>query len=58
VGHSSGEVTMSHGVQASWVEGLAIASDERGHWVTCVSELWDAALVGSSESAPAIGHET
>jgi hypothetical protein len=52
VGHSPGEVPMSRGHLASWVEGLAMACDERGTWAPYIGELWDALLVGSPESAP------
>ena len=39
VGHSLGEVVMSHGRLASWVEGSAMAGDERGHWAPYVGKL-------------------
>ena len=31
VGHFVGELVMSHGPLASWVENLAMVSDERGY---------------------------
>jgi len=56
VGHSLGEIAMSHGCLVFGVEGLAVASGERGPWAPYVGKLWDAAPMGSFESAPAIGH--
>jgi hypothetical protein len=58
VGHSSGELAMSHGPQASWVEALAMASYERGRQSPYVGELRDAGPVGSSKSMSAMGHGT
>ena len=55
-GHSLGKLAMSHGPLASWVEVLAMASDEGGHLSPYVGELWDAASEGSSESVSAMNH--
>ena len=38
-GHSLGEITKSHGRLVFGVEGLAMASGERGPWAPYVGEL-------------------
>ena len=50
VGHSLGEIVVSHGHLVSQVEVSAMASNERGHWAPHVGALQDAASRGSSES--------
>ena len=52
MGHSLGEIAVSHGRLASRVEVLAMASNERGHRAPHVGALQDAAPKGSSESVP------
>jgi hypothetical protein len=49
-----GEFITSHGLLASWVEGLAMTGDERGYWPSYVGELWDATTKGSSKSMFAV----
>ena len=56
MGHSSGEVVVSHDCLAPWVEVSTVAGGERGPRAPYVGKLWDAA--GSSESAPTIGRRT
>jgi len=46
---------MSRGPVASWVEGLAMAGDERGYWPPYIGKLWDVAAGGRFESSFAIG---
>ena len=48
---------MSHGLLASWVEDLAMTSDERGFYLPYVSELWDATTGGSFESVSSVNHK-
>ena len=38
-GHSLGEITMSHGCSVFGVEGLGVASGERGPWAPYVGKL-------------------
>jgi hypothetical protein len=46
------EFITSHGLLASWMEVLTMASDKGGHWSLWVGKLWDVALEGSFESVP------
>jgi hypothetical protein len=49
-----GEFVASHGLSASWVEGLAMTGNERGYWPSYVGELWDAATKDSFKSVSAV----